>query len=262
MNRVHTHTGQSLVEILFAIAVFTIGVVTIGYLIFDSFTSLRIAEEEMQARFLASEGLEAIRSILEHDFDAVTAGEYGLALTSGVWSLNGLGDTQGKFSRYVSIVEVDGENKEATAHVSWGDGISARDVSLATIFSDWEQQSGDAASLDVDFNNAMLSSSSTVLSSIALRNTGAEDITLTEMSVEWTPDAVLQGISIRANELMNASTTAISGETIDIADYTIGAGTGYHLIDGITFSQSVADTDFLLTFTLSDQSKRYVVLSL
>ena len=76
--------GQSLIEMLFAVAVFTIGVVTIGYLVFDSFTSLRFGKETMQARLLASEGLEAVRTIYEDDFALLESGTYGLALQNGV----------------------------------------------------------------------------------------------------------------------------------------------------------------------------------
>ncbi len=251
--------GQSLIEMLFAVAVFTIGVVTIGYLVFDSFTSLRFGKETMQARLLASEGLEAVRTIYEDDFALLESGTYGLALQNGVWEFSSSTEEIGIFTRTIVITERDQEMRDVTATVAWGEAPREKSFALSTIFTNWEQESEDAAFLEVDINNASLISSSTVLTGVALRNTGAEDVIVTQMKAQWGNEETFSDIVIRGTTVMSASTSpaAVSDETVNITDYVVGSGTGYHLIDSMVFSGDMSETNLLLTFILADGSKKH-----
>ena len=108
--------GQSLIEIIFAISIFVIGVVTIGYLTIDAFTSMQRVTDSTQARLLAVEGIEALVSISDAEFD-ITAGTYGLALEGGIWTLIKTPDEQGKFTRTITIHSIDDDTFEVASQV-------------------------------------------------------------------------------------------------------------------------------------------------
>lgn len=253
--------GQSLVEILFAIAVFTIGVVTIGYLIFDSFASLQHNLQSMQARLLASEGLEVMSGLK----NTLMPGTYGLSLESGEWMLVPSSDTQGIFTRIITVEELDAETDRVTSAVTWGSSeANQKSVAVAAQFTDWEQSNGDAGALEVDINNAMLVASSTELTGIALLNNSGEDAVVTGMVLQWDAPAELALITLRGVDVFLASTSASarSGDHIDIDDYSIASGSGYHLLDSAAFDGSVEGSDFIVTFIMSDESKRHVRVDL
>jgi len=261
MKHLHSQKGQSLVEILFAIAVFTIGVVTIGYLIFESFASLQHNLQSTQARFLANEGLRAV-SLLRNTLEP---GTYGLSLEGGTWTLVPVSDTVGEFTREIQIEEIDLEVYEVTSTVTWNSSAEIeRSVLLTTFISNWEQSRGEAALLDVDINNAALLSSSTSLTGIALLNNSEDDLTIVGMAVQFDEANSVLGITIRGTEVFTGtSSVAIgSGEYVDIDDYLVGSATGYHLVDPISFDSSVEGSDFVVTFVMSDDSRRHVLISM
>lgn len=260
-----TQKGQSLIEILFAMAIFTMGIVTIGYLIISAIDSLRYGSEAMQARLLVEEGIEAVASIRDGDFDALVPGTYGLVLNDGTWLLLDPPDTQGKYSRTIDINDVDADIKEVVSTVTWTSfGDRVKTVTLGTHFSHWMQGGGDADSLDINTASAVLEGVGMSLSGIELLNTGGTDITITDIVAEWTPSSLLQNIVIQGSSVYEASTSApiSSGENIDISDYTIVTSSGTHTIDPITFDETVTGSLLRMTFVLGDGSRRSILMSL
>lgn len=256
--------GQSIIEILFAIAIFTIGVVTIGFLVFDAQTSLRNAREETHASLLAREGLMAVRTIRDDDFDNLNAGTYGLVLQDNRWELDSEPDTTGKFTRTVSIEDIDLETKTVTSTVSWEfSDVRPKEVTYVTRFTDWQQTRGDAEVLEVDTAAAALVLGID-LTGITLTNTDAEDITITGMTLQWNGGSQLNNIVIDATSVYLAATSsgATSGEFIDIDDYTLTSGSGIHTLSSVLFDADTSETDFILMFILSDGSRRHVVVEL
>ena len=55
--------GQALVELLIAMGIFLVGIVSLAYFFLDTYLSGRVAKEITIANFLAEEGVEATRSI-------------------------------------------------------------------------------------------------------------------------------------------------------------------------------------------------------
>lgn len=264
--RIRTSTkGQSLLEILFALAVFTVGVVAIGYLIFDSFISLRYGIESTQARLLAQEGIEAASSLIEMSFDTVPAGTYGLQLMDNTWSLASSSDTQGIFSRTLTVTNRDVSTKHVNVEVTWDtDTNNQKSVAFTSRFTDWRQNNQQLENFSIDINNAAITASGTSLAGIALRNVGADAITVTDLRVWYQGQTTITGVSIRGQVLFTASSTegVASGELLDIADYAVPAATGFHLFDYIAFNESVAGSNFILSFILADGSSKYVFVSL
>lgn len=264
MHTYNLQKGQSLIEIIFAIAIFTIGIVTIGYLIIDARASLHQATDLTQARLLAAEGIEAVVSMKGGGFDSLTDGTHGLALNQGYWSLVLTPDSIGKFERAITIESIDIDNKEVTSHVSWNVlGGKEKSVSYSTRVSNWLQTGGEAGDLDMAFDNVMLDASSTSLVGLLIRNIGSEDITITGMTLTWDSPVLLELITIDGTDVFNASTSGpvASGTEINITDRELGAYTGYHSVDTFTFDGSVAGTNFTLLFTLQDGSVRSVYIS-
>ena len=69
--------GQSLVELLVAIAVFTLIISGLAVFVLDSYSSGRLSQELTIADFLAQEGLEATKSIKGNKWQDLRAGIHG-----------------------------------------------------------------------------------------------------------------------------------------------------------------------------------------
>ena len=265
MHLPNSQKGQSLIEILFTIAIFTLGVVTIGYVVLESFSSIRSSVESMQARLLAVEGVEVVRSLRDNGFENIPTGTYGIALTSGVWTLIESPDTQGKFTRTITIVDVDSEIKEVTVTVLWsGLGTQEKRVVLSTQFSNFMQTGGEAEHMDVDISQSALSASSTMITGIAIENTHENPIVIDGMIVDWSTEALLEYIALDGVTVFDASTSSpVSANTyIDISDFTLTPYSGLRLVDSIQFTGSVAGSNFMVTFVFSDGTKKHVFISL
>lgn len=258
-------SGQSLIEILLAVAVFMVGVVTIGYLMFDSQTSLRQSIEMTQATLLSREGIEAVRGIGLNDFDAIPPGTYGLAQSGGVWTLSSTQDSTGKFTRSITISDVDIETKQTVSSVSWNTSdVRENTVSLTEYITDWRGTKGDSKYLDVTIDLALLIASSTALSWITLENTGVTDVTLAGMIIAWDGEAKVHTITLSGTDIFSVATTSggVSGAFIDTTDYLLSPSDGIKVFDEIAFTDSVVGTDFTLSFILGDGSRKHVLVSL
>lgn len=142
----HTHsTGQSTVELLVALAIFVLVISSMGFLLLDTYVFDRDAEERMQGLFLASEGIEAVRSMRDNGWGGLPGadGDYCIGLVLGGWAFTGNAPCAllGKFERKVHIEgdTADPLNKKrVSSTVSWdfseGD---FRSVSLFTLLTNW-----------------------------------------------------------------------------------------------------------------------------
>lgn len=264
MKRKVIQSGQSLIEIVFALAIFTIGVVTVGYLMIESMSAMNSITNYQQARLLASDGIGAVRSIRDGNYNLLEAGTYSLYFEQGRWVLDTMSAEESKFTREIIISDVDEDNKEVYSVVSWTTYGKDRSVTRVARLSNWRQNQGDAGDLDIAMDSAAVFASSTTLSNIYLKNKGSEDIVLTQMSVEWAASSTLNRIVIQGLEVFNATSSipASSGDDIDISDYHLTAFSGYHSIDEVVFDGDVSGTNFVIRFTFEDDSTRSVYITL
>ena len=124
------------IEVIVAVSVFAIIAASSVVIIISSLGSARLAEEQSQAAFIATEGLESVKSIRNQGWGNLTNGPHGLSIEGGVWSFLGTSDVDpsGKFTRVIEIADVrrdvggniigsggtvDPETKKVTATVSW-----------------------------------------------------------------------------------------------------------------------------------------------
>jgi len=140
MSKSFNQQGQSLIEIIFAITVFTIGIATIGFLVINARVSINHVTDLTSARLLAAEGIEATVSIRDGSFDALAAGTHGLVLEGGYWSLSDNPDNQGKFERTITISNLDADSKEVLSQVTWN-SINGKEKSISynTRLTNWKK---------------------------------------------------------------------------------------------------------------------------
>lgn len=114
--------GQSLIEILIAVAIFTtvVGAITIAFS--GGQIAAVDAEKAINAGEYAIEGREALRSIASQSWGELTDGNHGLEFVSGVWGLSSESDARGDFTRTIAIATLDSNTKIATTTISWVSG--------------------------------------------------------------------------------------------------------------------------------------------
>lgn len=146
--------GFSVLEVLIAIALFVIIAASAIVAVLGSFGTTRLAEEETQAALLAAEGLEAVQSIRNQGFANLTNGPHGLSNTGGTWVFSGISDASGKFTRVVTVADVqrdgagnivasggsvDADTKKVTAAVTWNvRPTQMNTVDASTYLADWQ----------------------------------------------------------------------------------------------------------------------------
>jgi len=141
-NRVkeENQKGQGLLEVLVALGVFMIGIASIGFMYVSVMIGSGASMERMKAGFLATEGMEAVRSY--HRYSEMEEGDYFLDIENGKWVLRENGaETVNGYQRIV-IVETEediGESgssgKMVTVKVEWSDVLLGdREMELKEIF--------------------------------------------------------------------------------------------------------------------------------
>ena len=249
---------------LFAIALFTVGVITIGYVLFDAEITERQVSETSTARFLAIEGLEVVRALRDSDFDNLTAGTYGLHLVDTTWELMPVSDTVEKFTRHITISDVDADTKRIESVVMW-DITDAREgtVSLTSDLTDWGQTSMEAGNVRTTVGGATLTASGTLLSGVTIENTGSSDNTVTAIRLKWNNAHTMGRIAIAGVDVfVTAVPPGILSDTeIDITDVTLSSGAPSQEVI-FEFDGPMDSSQVLLTFIMDDGSQKYTTIFL
>jgi len=147
--------GQSSVEIIIALAILLIFISGVLVLFFYSVDNIRQSAEIDQARNLAREGLEAVRSIAEEDWSNLNNGSYDVEYTSGHWQFTAPNSYLwlGKYHRQIDISSLyrdsstcelkesgdleDTDIKKIVSVVSWEFKGKTKIVSYPTYLTNW-----------------------------------------------------------------------------------------------------------------------------
>jgi hypothetical protein len=82
------------------------------------------------------------------------------------------------------------------------------------------------------------------------------------MSLMWEGPALLTAVSIDGTEVVSASTSPVSSETmIDSADYTLNPYSGFRTIDYFRFDSSIENRNFVVTLFLHDGTHKFVYVT-
>ena len=138
--------GQSSIELLLAIGIFTVLAGTLSFLVLDSYSTGRLANEITVADYLAEEGIEAARSIRDANWDDLAAGNHGLAIAAGKWIFQGTQEDITNWLsggiRSLSIENIDISRKKITCQVSWSfTGNRPQQIQLVTYLTNWQELS-------------------------------------------------------------------------------------------------------------------------
>lgn len=86
----------------------------------------------------ADEGVEAVRTIKEHNFDDLSDGVWGLSLNNNAWTLSQAPDMTDGLSRTITIESMDASTKRVESSVAWRQTVQRiGSTTISTIVSDW-----------------------------------------------------------------------------------------------------------------------------
>lgn len=140
--------GQILIEVLVAIAIFSIILAATVQLFLGSLEAGLLGNAEIKAAFLLQENLEAIRSVREEDWNNLQNGRFYPSVQDAHWSLvaTDSGETVDQFTRWLEIAnvfrdaqgqivesggQVDPSTKKVTSQVTW-EGFIPRELTTVT----------------------------------------------------------------------------------------------------------------------------------
>ncbi|MEK7624568.1 MAG: hypothetical protein AAB404_02535 [Patescibacteria group bacterium] len=111
--------GQTLVEALVAIGIFLISINAIIFLIFAAQSISGDTKINQKAINYATEGIEAIRSIRNRDWDELTDGEHGLVFSGNQWNFSGVSDQKENLNRKITITAQANDIKNIKSLITW-----------------------------------------------------------------------------------------------------------------------------------------------
>lgn len=136
-----TKKGFSSIEVLLAIALFSIVILSMAGALIFSIQSSAETGYQTKATFLAEEGIEAMRAIRNEDYANLTNGNFGLSYASNIWELSGTEDTVDEYTRQIQISDYDPDTKLVESIVSWTSSTGVdRSVSYSTYFTNWQYE--------------------------------------------------------------------------------------------------------------------------
>jgi Tfp pilus assembly protein PilV len=144
MNKNQYSKGQSLLELIVAIGIFSLVITGLTFFIFDSYLANRLSYDLTKADFLAEEGVEAVRSIRDNNFSDLTTGTHSLAISGGHWIFQGIEENLSSQlnggKRVVSIEDIDSNRKKITSTVSWKFTENRpEEIKLVSYLTNWQK---------------------------------------------------------------------------------------------------------------------------
>jgi type II secretory pathway pseudopilin PulG len=153
--------GLSLIEVIIAVALFSLVAAALFNLLAGSYIGLKSFSSSQGALFYAQEGAEAARSIRNQGWNNLTAGSYGLTLTGNRWQFSGSQELLDNFYTRQIIIEdiyrdnlgnlvppvspgaiLDLHTKKIIFLVSWPvPGGVTRQINLPFFVSSWQTKS-------------------------------------------------------------------------------------------------------------------------
>lgn len=278
---IFTEKGQTLGEVIIALALFAAIIGATSYLISSKFNSLNRHQDFDQANAIARAGFEAIESIARQDWSSLVYGAYGLSNSNGAWQLKSAPDFFDKYARTITVSEVrrdadckivqtggivDPDAKMATVAITWPAGESNSTKSYNQLFTAWQNptscltKNGDVRYLLIDVGNSIIDSTKKSLVGTILKNTGPAPVAIDTMALTWTKPGNITYIKINGANYWH-STSGIgspagvqpSGTVIDIENFALLPGVSYD-IDVFRFDSKVDGSTFTITATMTDGS--------
>lgn len=196
--------GQSLLEVIVAMAIFSLIAMVMVSMITGSFLGLTQGGKYTEAEFLAQEGIEAVRSLKDSDWDSIRGyTATGIEVSGDSWTIKGEGtnDIIGDFVRTIyfnnvyrndnyEIVSADTlgalldiRTKEIKSEITW----NPRDTIINVVrqisyLTNWEDIN-EATCLKINTDTACFDKR--ILTGITLENTCPDEVTIIGTTPIW-----------------------------------------------------------------------------
>lgn len=281
MRRLHHYIvrGQSLFEIVIALALFLIAVSGIGMVLYGNFETANTSLSRAQAAAKLQESIQAVRSIGGSDWSQVIDGTYGLSYAGGAWSLTPSPDTDGVYTRQVTVSSVerdvgcnivasgtqDPDTKFISATVSWQQALEAVSSTIQTYVPRFDDPTfciaaDDSESLVLDVSVARLDYTKKSLQEITVENIGDEAVTIDTMTLSWTRPGNIIYIKIDGenhwhytNGVGSPQGAQPSGTELDLVNFTLQPEETFD-VDPFRFDSKMSGAVFTITVTMTDGS--------
>jgi Tfp pilus assembly protein PilV len=140
--------GFSVIEVLLSVVILSLFVMSsVGAALYGQ-QAVALTGARNRAASLASEGLEADRSIRDANFSALTPGTFGLTTAGNTWHLSGSSDLTDIFTRVQNIATASGDDnrRDVTSSATWQQNLQRTgSVSITTRFTNWFRKFGNWA---------------------------------------------------------------------------------------------------------------------
>ena len=132
-------SGFSLLELILAIAIFSVSSIAIAVILIDTNLSTKLNLERTEALLYAREGLEAAQSIKNNIWSDLADGNHGLDASSSPWAFHGLSDIiKDKYTRVINVESESSSTKDVSVNISWALTPSRiASTTLMTVMTNW-----------------------------------------------------------------------------------------------------------------------------
>jgi Tfp pilus assembly protein PilV len=249
-----------LLEVLLACSLLVIGSLTLASLATSIRPLAKHGNNELQAILVAKEGIDAVRSIRDNDFNLLIDGTHGIALTASGWGFSGASDTANGFTRTLLIEPFDVRTKKITSTVTHAHASST----LTTVLVDIDQDLGMAHYVTFDLSGGSLNNGNKELNGMIIGNVGFTPITIAFVTAWWGDDSLMQTVKLGSNVWTHNGTGTPngkqpSGTLLDIVDFTLAGGQSEDTT-AFTFNGPVDTVNFVVKFTFTDGTHAYVTI--
>jgi hypothetical protein len=143
----HTQSGQGLVEVIIALAIFALIAASIAGLAVGGFTGIQRSGLHIRAQAYAQEGLEAVRAIRDRAWNELIFSQSGVEIIDGQWVFKGEGttDNSGPFTRTIVFTDICRDSNYDIVSCP-GDFMDIHSTQV-TVQVDWQTSDGQPASL-------------------------------------------------------------------------------------------------------------------
>ena len=140
--------GFSLIEVILATAIFVMLVSGIsGALIYGIQLAFQSGTTS-QATFIAQEGIEIFRNYRDQNYSNLNDGVYGIEISDNLYQVVTGSDTDGVYTRTVTVSTIDSDTKQIVSEVSWDQGVRGTgSVNLVSYLTNWRTIAGKQAML-------------------------------------------------------------------------------------------------------------------
>ncbi|MBU2524839.1 beta-propeller domain-containing protein [Patescibacteria group bacterium] len=263
--------GLSLVEVIIAIGIFIIIAPAFITMVIGSYSNLTRSQNRIESVAFAQQGIEATRAMRDYQWSDLPAGTYGLTNSSGYWELSGSQDTSGKYTRSVTISDINPYTKGITSTINWEvmDGVT-NSMFLTARLTNWAITSlySWITTTESDFNGGQINSiaiTNNAGGEIELMNIGDWSSASTYQSIDLAGGANVQDIFVDTNMLYVITTQYNSGNEFfayDISDISSGVITQVGVEELTTTPNSIWVINGYAYIATNDNSSEVMIVRL